>query len=154
MPKRKGTGKSCLLAGCSYREVNPKDCVVLCRILKSLQILPFRMEKRMSQDISALWNGGQCSDLQASTKKDQISMRAQGYKLTQLKDGAQSAEVPFLLFHLSSVLCHEDVLADSVLWQPAPLHGVKSLSKHCWLWLGFTWRFWILRDFWSPKWIY
>lgn len=78
---------------------------------------------------------GQCSDLQASTNKDQISMRAQGYKLTRLKDGAQSAEVPFLLLHLITVLSHVDVLADSVLWQPAPLHGVKSLSKDWWSWL-------------------
>lgn len=69
----------------------------------------------MSHDISALENGGQCSDLQASTNKDQISVRARGYKLTQLKDGAQSAEVPFLLLHLTSVLGHVDVLADSVL---------------------------------------
>lgn len=42
-------------------------------------------------------------------------MRAQGYKLTRLKDGAQSAEVPFLLLHLITVLSHVDVLADSVL---------------------------------------
>lgn len=67
--------KSCLLAGCSYRELNPRDCVVLVRILKSLHMFPFSMEKMMSQGISALGNGAQCSDLQASTKKDQISMR-------------------------------------------------------------------------------
>lgn len=74
-----GTCKSCLLAGCSYRGVNPRDCVVLLRILKSLQMFLFSMEKMMYQDISAMWNGGQCSDVEASTNKDQITMRAQGY---------------------------------------------------------------------------
>lgn len=81
MPKGGGgICESCLLPGRSYREVNPRDCVALVRILKSLHMFPISMEKMMSQDISALWNGAQCDDLQASTNKDQISMRAQGYK--------------------------------------------------------------------------
>lgn len=81
MPKGgEGTCKSCLLVGCSYSGVNPRDCVILFRILKSLQMFPFSMEKMMSQNISALWNGGQCSDLQANINKDLISMRVQGYK--------------------------------------------------------------------------
>lgn len=35
-------------------EVNPRDCIVLFRILKSLQVFPFSMEKMMSHDVSAL----------------------------------------------------------------------------------------------------
>lgn len=71
MPKGgEETSKSCLLADCSYREVNPRDYVVLFRILKSLQMFPFSMEKMMSQDTFVLWNGGQCSDPQTSTNKD------------------------------------------------------------------------------------
>ena len=110
-----GTGKSSLLAGCSYGEVNPRDFTVLFRIFEKFANISFSTEKMTSRDISALCNGGQCSDLQASTNRDKISTLAQGYKLTQLKDGAQRADVPFLLLRVTSMLYHADLLADSVL---------------------------------------
>jgi len=87
----------------------------------------------MSQDTSVFCSGGQCSDLQASTNRDKISMSARGYKLIQLKDGAQRADVPFPLLRLTSMLCHADMLADSGLCQRAPLHGVECLLKDWWL---------------------
>lgn len=59
MPKGgEGTCKSCLLPGCSYRQVNPRDYVVLFRILKSSQMFPFSTENMMSQEIFALWSDG------------------------------------------------------------------------------------------------
>lgn len=125
-----GTGKSSLLTGCSYGEVNPRDFIVLFRFANA----SFSTEKMSSHDISALCNGGQCSDLQASTNRDKISMSEQGYKLTQLKDGARRADVPFLLLCLTSMLYNADVLADSVLVTVCSIAWCRvPIEKDWWL---------------------
>lgn len=67
-----GAGKASLLAGCRYGEVNPRDFIVLFRIFEKFANISFGTEKMMSQDLSALCRGGQCSDLQASASRDKI----------------------------------------------------------------------------------
>lgn len=47
-----------------------------------------------------------------------------------MKDGAEGADVPFLLLRLSSVVSHADLLADSGL---APLRGVECPLKGWWV---------------------
>lgn len=80
LEEKEGKGLVNPSVGWSYKEVNPRDHAVLFRILRSLHMFPFSMEKMMSQDISALCNGGQCNDLQPSTSKDQ--MRGWEHKAT------------------------------------------------------------------------